>query len=121
MYFSITKLKNLYTVVGRTVAPKGVHVLLTQPCECQVISQGGIKSADGIKLANQLILKWEDVLIIWVGSTEQQSPFYVEEGGSIKETVSWQYDCQMLLALKMEEDAKEPRNVSSLQELEKAK
>lgn len=46
----------------------------------------GIKIADGIKFANQLIFKQKDVLIIWVGSTEEQSHFYVEEGGRIKRT-----------------------------------
>ena len=43
------------------MAPKDVHVLIPRTCEHGMLyGEGAIKIADGIKLANQWILRWRD-------------------------------------------------------------
>lgn len=48
--------------------PQNTHTLILVTCEyLKLQCKGGIKVADGIMLANQVILKWEDYpgLVRW--------------------------------------------------------
>ena len=59
--------------------PKDVHVLI--PRTCYVTGEWGIKVADGIKVANQVILKYRRLSwIIHMAQCNHKDPLNVEEG-----------------------------------------
>lgn len=58
------KASEMVTVVGRIMAPKDIHVLILENWLCYFTLQGGIKGADGITVAIQLAMRWEEYFVL---------------------------------------------------------